>query len=77
MASALAQSLAGLRCPVYAVYGHEDALYRGRLDLLQAALEKAPDFRGLALIEDAGHWVQFERAGGFDEALLAALDAGL
>jgi 2-hydroxy-6-oxonona-2,4-dienedioate hydrolase len=45
--------------------------------LLQAALENAPDFRGLVLIEDAGHWVQFERAGAFDEALLAALGAGL
>jgi pimeloyl-ACP methyl ester carboxylesterase len=29
------------------------------------------------LIEDAGHWVQFERAGAFDDALFAALDAGL
>ena len=74
---ALAQSLARLGCPVYAVYGREDALYRGKLDLLQAALESAPDFRGLALIEDAGHWVQFERAGAFDKALLAALDVGL
>jgi len=74
---ALAKALARLKCPVYAVYGREDALYRGKLDVLQAALEKAPDFRGLALVEDAGHWVQFERAGAFDEALLAALDAGL
>ncbi|AYQ30215.1 alpha/beta fold hydrolase [Polaromonas sp. SP1] len=74
---ALAKALARLKCPVYAVYGREDALYRDKLDLLQAALEKAPHFRGLALIEDAGHWVQFERAGAFDEALLAALDAGL
>jgi 2-hydroxy-6-oxonona-2,4-dienedioate hydrolase len=74
---ALAQSLARLKCPVYAVYGREDALYRGKLDLLQAALDKAPDFRGLALIEDAGHWVQFEQAGAFDDALFAALDAGL
>lgn len=74
---ALAKALARLKCPVYAVYGREDALYRGKLDLLRAALEKAPDFRGLALIEDAGHWVQFERAGAFDTALIAALDAGL
>lgn len=74
---ALVQSLARLRCPVYAVYGREDALYLGKLDLLQAALEKAADFRGLTLIEGAGHWVQFERTGAFDEALVAALDAGL
>jgi 2-hydroxy-6-oxonona-2,4-dienedioate hydrolase len=44
---------------------------------LQAALARAVDFRGLALIDDAGHWVQFERAGAFDEALLAALDAAV
>jgi 2-hydroxy-6-oxonona-2,4-dienedioate hydrolase len=74
---ALAQSLARVRCPVYAIYGREDALYRGKLDLLQTALENAPDFRSLALIEDAGHWVQFERAGAFNEALLAALNTGL
>jgi len=74
---ALAQSLTRLKCPVHAVYGREDALYRGKLELLQAALEKAADFRGLALIEDAGHWVQFERADAFDKALLAALGAGL
>jgi pimeloyl-ACP methyl ester carboxylesterase len=29
----------------------------------------------LALVEDAGHWLQFERAAAFDKALLAALDA--
>jgi 2-hydroxy-6-oxonona-2,4-dienedioate hydrolase len=74
---ALAQSLARVQCPVQAIYGREDVLYRGKLDALQAALARALDFRGLALIEDAGHWVQFERAGAFDEALFAALDAKL
>jgi 2-hydroxy-6-oxonona-2,4-dienedioate hydrolase len=74
---ALAKALAGVHCPVRAIYGREDALYRGTLDALQAALARAVDFRGLALIDDAGHWVQFERAGAFDEALLAALDAAV
>ena len=72
---ALAQALAGVRCPVRAIYGREDALYRGKLDALQAALARDADFRGLALIDDAGHWVQFERAEAFDKALLAALEA--
>jgi len=72
---ALAQSLARLHCPVWAIYGREDALYRGRLDALRAALAGAADFRGLALVEDAGHWLQFERPAAFNEALLAALDA--
>jgi pimeloyl-ACP methyl ester carboxylesterase len=74
---ALAQSLARVHCPVQAIYGREDALYRGKLDALQAALARAADFRGLALIADAGHWVQFERAGAFDDALFAALAAKL
>jgi 2-hydroxy-6-oxonona-2,4-dienedioate hydrolase len=72
---ALAQALASVRCPVRAIYGREDALYRGKLDALQAALARDADFRGLALIDDAGHWVQFERAEAFDKALLAALEA--
>lgn len=74
---ALAQSLARLRCPVWAIYGEEDALYRGKLDALRAALARAADFRGLALVEGAGHWLQFERAEAFDKALLTALEAAL
>ena len=74
---ALAQSLARLRCPVWAIYGEEDALYRGKLDALGAALAQAADFRGLALVEGAGHWLQFERAEAFDKALLTTLEAAL
>ena len=72
---ALLQALRQVGCPVSAIYGREDALYQGRLDALQAALAAAPDFRGLALIEHAGHWVQFEQAAAFDAALQAALAA--
>lgn len=74
---ALAQSLARLHCPVWAIYGEEDALYRGKLDALRVALAQAADFRGLALVEGAGHWLQFERAEAFDKALLTTLDAAL
>jgi 2-hydroxy-6-oxonona-2,4-dienedioate hydrolase len=74
---ALAQSLGRVQCPVWAIYGREDALYRGKLDALQAALTRAMDFRGLKLVEGAGHWLQFERAGAFDEALLAALETDI
>lgn len=74
---ALAQSLARLRCPVWAIYGEEDALYRGKLDALGAALAQAADFRGLALVEGAGHWLQFQRAAAFDKALLTTLEAAL
>lgn len=72
---ALAQSLDRVGCPVWAIYGREDALYRGKLEALQAALGRAVDFRELALVDDAGHWLQFERAEAFDKALLTALEA--
>ena len=34
---------------------------------------EAPDFRGMHLVPNAGHWVQFEQPEAFDAALLAAL----
>ncbi|MBE2262661.1 MAG: alpha/beta fold hydrolase [Burkholderiaceae bacterium] len=70
----LARSLPAVRCPVHAIYGAHDALYKAWISQLEAAYAAVtPDFRGLALIPDAGHWVQFERPAVFDAALLAAL----
>jgi pimeloyl-ACP methyl ester carboxylesterase len=61
---------------VHAIYGAHDALYKAWIHQLEAAYAAAaPDFRGLTLILQAGHWVQFERPEAFDEALLAALAA--
>jgi 2-hydroxy-6-oxonona-2,4-dienedioate hydrolase len=70
----LARALAGVACPVHAIYGREDALYRQRQDALAPALQAAPDFRGMHWVEGAGHWVQFEQAQAFDHLLLALLD---
>jgi pimeloyl-ACP methyl ester carboxylesterase len=73
----LARTLPKLQCPLHAIYGHEDALFRGQLAALETALRQAPHFKTFTLIEDAGHWVQFERAEAFNKALLATLNAGL
>lgn len=73
----LLRSLARVRCPVHAIYGSEDALYRGKMGALETALRQAGNFKALTLIEAAGHWVQFERADAFNEALLVALNADL
>ena len=70
----LARTLPGVTCPVFAIYGREDALYRQRQDALAPALRAAPDFRGMHWIEGAGHWVQFEQPGAFNALLLALLD---
>ncbi|MBS0415887.1 MAG: alpha/beta fold hydrolase [Proteobacteria bacterium] len=70
----LARTLAGLRCPVHAIYGAQDALYVPHVRQLDAAFAAAaPDFRGLQLIEGAGHWVQFEAPEAFNAALARAL----
>ena len=72
----LARSLPRVRCPVFAIYGAHDALYKAWIHQLEDAFEAAaPDFRGLVLIPEAGHWVPFERPEAFDEALLSALDS--
>ena len=71
---ALAQALVDVRCPVHAIYGREDALYRQRQDALLQALHAAPQFQRLQWIEGAGHWVQFEQPRAFDAALLAILE---
>ena len=72
----LARLLPRLRCPVHAIYGAHDALYRQYIHQLEDAFAAAAaDFRGLQLIAGAGHWVQFEAPEAFDAALLAALDS--
>ena len=67
------RTLPDVRCPVFGIWGEEDVLYRGLQDRLAPALAIAPDFRWLRLVPEAGHWVQFERAEAYDEALAEAL----
>ena len=72
---ALARALPALQSPVYAIYGREDVLFRHQAEALESALRQAKNFKGLRLLEAAGHWVQFERADAFNTALLAVLEA--
>jgi len=69
----LAQTLPTIRCPVDAIYGEKDALYRETLDRLQPLLQKAPGFGELVLVPEAGHWAQYEDAPAFQRALLRLL----
>ncbi|WP_238446718.1 alpha/beta fold hydrolase [Azohydromonas australica] len=69
----LLRTLPTIACPVAGIWGAEDALYRGRLDVVEHALRQAPVFESLVFIPHAGHWVQFENASAFNAALAIAL----
>ena len=70
----LARSLATVACPVHAIYGRYDAVYKSWIAQLASAYGLAsPSFKGLTLVDDAGHWVQFEQPEAFHAALLPAL----
>lgn len=73
LTDAVLRTLPRVRCPVYGVWGREDALYKGRTEVIEAALRQAPHFKSLAFVEGAGHWVQYEDAAGFEEKLLPML----
>ncbi len=73
---ALLLALREVRCPVSAIYGSHDALYKGRMDQLRGLLETLPTFERFIEVDDAGHWVQYERAPAFNAALADLLQAG-
>lgn len=69
----LARTLASVRCPLFAIYGAQDVLYRDQLAKVEATLDALPTLRSRTAIPDAGHWVQFEAPQAFDLALARAL----
>jgi 2-hydroxy-6-oxonona-2,4-dienedioate hydrolase len=70
----VARTLPQLQARVSAIYGEHDALYRGRLPELQAALQSLPAHAGTwHTVPGAGHWVPYEAAESFNAALLAQL----
>lgn len=69
----LARTLHGIRCPVDAIYGEHDALYRTTLAELASVLKEGPTFGELVLVPEAGHWVQFEEAAAFNREVMRLL----
>ena len=61
------------KCPVYAVWGELDALYKEKIHLVKDKFENC-NFRDFKVIPDAGHWVQYEQANEFNIHLLNILD---
>ncbi|MBM3398897.1 MAG: alpha/beta hydrolase, partial [Betaproteobacteria bacterium] len=70
----VARTLPRLQVPVSAIFGEHDALYKGRLASLQAAMPALCQHWGQwHTVEGAGHWVQYEAAQAFDGALINSL----
>ena len=62
------------KCPVHAIWGRGDILIQLDTPRLPEVLSGC-DLRQLTLIDDAGHWVQYERPEAFNEVLLRGLAA--
>jgi len=60
------------QCPVYGIWGENDALYQGSLHQIKALLCGC-DLRAFHVVPDAGHWVQYEKAQAFNQLLLTCL----
>lgn len=70
----LARSLPVVQSEVHTIYGRFDALYKAWIGDVEGAYRAAaPNYKGMQIIEGAGHWVQFEAAQDFNAALAKAL----
>jgi 2-hydroxy-6-oxonona-2,4-dienedioate hydrolase len=68
---ACALAVRALPCGFECVWGAEDVLYRDRWAEVFAACQSSPQCQGVALVPDAGHWVQYERPEAFNPLLAA------
>ena len=74
----VARALPRLQAQVSAIYGEHDALYRGRLPEVQAAMQTlSPHWGQWHTLPGAGHWAPYEAADPFMVALLATLQEPL
>lgn len=69
---ALLHQQAQWTCEVHGIWGEMDALYKGKMHLLPERLAGC-NLQSLQLIAEAGHWVQYEQAQAFNEALQRCL----
>jgi len=60
------------QCPAYGLWGRRDVLYRDQF----GSLERVTDGLGLrnrTIFDDAGHWLQYEKAEQFNKVLASIL----
>jgi 2-hydroxy-6-oxonona-2,4-dienedioate hydrolase len=74
-AEPLKQQLESLRMPIDGIWGRLDITAHGKFDEIRALLRGAYPDAQLKIIEDAGHWVQYEQAAAFNTVLPELLAA--
>jgi pimeloyl-ACP methyl ester carboxylesterase len=72
-ANPLGPQLATLRSALHGIWGRLDVTARGRFGEIEAILRGACAGAQLRLIEDAGHWVQYEQPDAFSAELRGLL----
>src|SRR5690606_4892307 len=60
-------------CPVYGIWARQDALYRDQFDSLLSVTDTL-GLRERVITDDAGHWVQYERAQEINDLLIRFLN---
>lgn len=69
----LTQALPAPAMPTAFIGGDKDMVIAHRMEYVEAMHTLLPDFRGVEIIADAGHWTQQEQPGAFNSALLRLL----
>ena len=62
-----------LTMPTAFIGGELDPVISGRMETVAAMTTTLPNFVGSVIIPSAGHWVQQEAPGAFNDALLSFL----
>jgi 2-hydroxy-6-oxonona-2,4-dienedioate hydrolase len=69
----LLEPLSRVKAPIDGIWGRHDSTAAGRLEEVAPILRRTDPDATLTVIEDAGHWVNFEQAGAFNSALATLL----
>ena len=64
------------RCAAYGIWGRQDVIYRNQFDKLTDRVN-ALNLRERVFLDEAGHWLQYERCEEFNRLLARFLDAPL
>lgn len=73
--AALKERIPALHVPVHGIWGRLDVTAHAKFDEIRAILRTGRENAELCVIDDAGHWVQYEQAAVFNAELQRLLEA--